>query len=105
MDNTKVQYASSWNVNQILASGEVTVTLSASSYPPPLTQIATFSSGLSVPPKFTLYFKSGGRWYPAGTDLTVNGVITSNTLYAYTYNTGTYTIRYQIFTTPIGDMA
>jgi hypothetical protein len=75
-DNTKLNYLSTWDIDQLVATGTIPVGVGA-------TAVYTFSSPLPSLPVFEVQLQIGDKWYQAGQFATANTLATLQSFYTY----------------------
>jgi hypothetical protein len=75
-DNDKLNFLSTWDIDQLVATAEVAV-------PSGTTALYTIPSTLPAIPVFEVQIKVGTKWYQTGTFATSNTLATSKIMNAY----------------------
>lgn len=99
VDNTKAQFSSEWDVDQLLEGFPATASISANTD----TLIYTFADA-AKPPIFEVQFQTGSLWYQPGGNSTGNTSSSYFSFLTWTTGTGLYvwcqlagTVRYYIW--------
>lgn len=82
-DNTKLNFLSSWDIDQLVTSGEVAV-------PSGTSFIIAVPSGLPAVPVFEVQLKVNGRWYQTGHFSTAGTTASQQGFYTYVDSGGIY---------------
>lgn len=81
INNSKLNFLSTWDIDQLVATGEVAV-------PGNLVSVVAIPAGLPALPVYEVYFKhgSGSKWYQVGQYSTANTTATAANSYSYIQN-------------------